>query len=302
MDHARSGIMIGTRLDARKERLVWIAIGLGTLGFGLIATFPYDALQTRLASELNRTTGITIRAEEWSVAWPMGIEWRRVSLSLPEWDPIELALLKANVGLLQALSGTLALDVSARSDAASPAAGLTRVSLSASSLAAQGPWSAKGRLQRVDLSRLFGRYVSRGVIDGEFAHRAESTHPASQQIAGEGTWKAEATDVAIDRIPMGNGRTLSLTFTTISIGVECRDGVCRVTALNGEGIDGSFTGEGTLTIQNPMRNSQLALTLTLVPGTGFAAKAPALGLPPLPVGLPITVKIVGPLAQPRIAL
>ncbi|MCP9462818.1 MAG: type II secretion system protein GspN [Nitrospira sp.] len=294
--------MIGNRLDARKERLAWIAVGLGTFGLGLIATFPYDALQTRLASELNRATGITVRAEEWSVAWPMGIEWRRVSLSLPEWDPIELALLKANVGLVQALGGTLALDVSARSDAASPVTGAARVSLSASSLAAQGPWSARGRLQRVDLSRLFGRYVSRGVIDGEFAYRVESTHPVSQQIAGEGTWKADATDVAIDRIPLGNGRTLSLTFTKISVGVECREGVCRVTTLSGEGVDGSFTGEGTLTIQNPIRNSRLTLTVTLVPGTGFAAKAPALGLPPLPVGSPITVKIIGPLAQPRIAL
>ncbi|MCP9446594.1 MAG: type II secretion system protein GspN [Nitrospira sp.] len=294
--------MIGNWLDARKERLAWIAVGLGTFGFGLISTFPYDALQTRLVSELNRATGITIRAEEWSVAWPMGIEWQRVSLSFPEWDPIELALLKANVGLLQALGGALVLDVSARSDAASPVAGVTRVSLSASSLTAQGPWSATGRLQRVDLSRLFGRYISRGVIDGEFAYRAESNHPVSQQVGGEGTWKADATDVAIDRIPLGNGRTLSLTFTKISGGVECREGACRVTALSGEGVDGSFTGEGTITIQSPMRNSRLALTVTLVPGTGFAAKAPALGLPPLPVGSPITVKIIGPLAQPRIAL
>lgn len=294
--------MIGNRLDARKERLAWIAVGLGTFGFGLIATFPYDALQTRLASELNRTTGITIRAEEWSVAWPMGIEWRRVSLSVPEWDPIELALIEANVGLLQSLGGTLAVDISARSDAASSSAGLARVSLSASSSGAQGPWSATGRLQHVDLSRLFGRYVSRGMIDGEFTHRSDSNYPASQQIGGEGTWKADATDVAIDRVPLGNGRTLSLMFNKISVGVECREGVCRVTTLSGEGIDGSFTGEGTLAIQNPMRNSRLALTLTLVPGTGFAAKAPALGLPPLPVGSPITVKIVGPLAQPRIAL
>ncbi|MCP9443572.1 MAG: type II secretion system protein GspN [Nitrospira sp.] len=293
--------MIRNWLDARKGHLAWIAVGLGTFGFGLVATFPYDALQTRLASELNRATGITIRTTEWSIAWPMGIKWQQVSLNMPEWDPIELALLQANIGLLQALGGTLTLDVTVQPDTA-PSAGQARFSLSASSLTGQGPWSATGRLRHVDLSRFLGRYVSRGAIDSEFVHRTGSNHLPSQNIGGEGTWKAEATDIAIDRIPLGNGRTLSLTFAKISIGLECRDSTCRVTTLNGEGIDGSFTGEGTLTIQNPLRNSQLALTLTLVPGTGFAAKALPLGLPPLPVGSPLTVKIVGPLAQPRVTL
>lgn len=293
--------MIRNWLDVRRGPLAWIAVGLGTFGFGLIATFPYDALQMRLASELNRATGITIRAAAWSIAWPMGVTWQQVSLNMPEWDPIELALLQANIGLFQALGGTLALDVTIRPDTA-PSAGQARISLSAPSLTARGPWSATGQLQHVDASRFLARYVSRGTIDGEFVHRTGSNHPLSQNIGGEGTWKAEATDVAIDRIPLGNGRTLSLTLAKIFVGLECRDSTCRVTTLNGEGVDGSFTGEGTLTIQNPLRNSQLALTLTLVPGTGFAAKAPALGLPPLPVGSPLTVKIVGPLAQPRITL
>jgi hypothetical protein len=51
-----------------------------------------------------------------------------------------------------------------------------------------------------------------------------------------------------------------------------------------------------------MQNSQLALTVKVTPGTGFATKADALGLPPLPTGTSLTLKIVGPLAQARIAL
>jgi len=78
--------------------------------------------------------------------------------------------------------------------------------------------------------------------------------------------------------------------------------VCDVTELKGDGLDGSFTGEGTVTIRQPLQNSQLALTVTVVPGAGFSAKSSTLGLPVLPPGTPMTIKVVGSLAQPRIAL
>lgn len=121
-------------------------------------------------------------------------------------------------------------------------------------------------------------------------------------MKGEGTWTAEATDLVIDQIPVGNGRTLSLTFSSVSAGLSCRDLRCDVTQLNGEGIDGSFTGNGQITIQQPLPNSQLALTVTVVPGPGFVSKAGTLGLPAPPPGTPMTVKIIGTLAQARIAL
>ena len=121
-------------------------------------------------------------------------------------------------------------------------------------------------------------------------------------MKGQGTWKAEATDLTIEQIPLGNGRTLSLAFTKVSAGLACRDIVCDVTELNGGGLDGSFTGEGTITLQQPTGDSRLALTVTIIPGAGFASKAGTLGLPTLPVGTPLTVKIVGTLAQAQIAL
>jgi hypothetical protein len=140
------------------------------------------------------------------------------------------------------------------------------------------------------------------VLNGDFTHRFDSLQDTAGPLKGEGTWKADATDLAIDHIPLGNGRTLSLVFSKISAGLACRDALCEVTELTGDGLDGSFTGQGTIALQQPIQNSQLALTVTVTPGTGFAPKGEALGLPPMPAGTSLTVKIVGPLAQARIAL
>lgn len=289
-------------LGNRKEMFAWGAAGSCIFVLSLIATFPYEALHARLTAELNRATGIEARVAEWSVDWPAGIEWRHVTLAKPDWDSIQVAVLQANLGLLRALGGGLAVDVVVRLDDTSPAAGRADVSLSSSSWSMEVPVSVTGRLQQVDLSRVLRRYISRGMLNASFSQRIDAGRLESGVVKGEGTWNADASDVALDHIPLGNGRTLSLTFTKVSAGVTCRDNVCTVTELKGDGADGSFTGEGTITLDQPILNSQLALTVTIVPGAGFVPKAGALGLPPLPVGTPLTVKIVGPLAQARIAL
>jgi hypothetical protein len=190
----------------------------------------------------------------------------------------------------------------AQLDETSSTTGLARVTLAASSFSLGEPIAVTGRLQQIDLSRILGRYVNRGFLNGSFSHHIDSGHQADGAIKGEGHWTAEATDLSIEHIPLGQGRTLSLAFTNVSAGLACQDAVCEVTELKGDGIDGSFTGEGTITVQQPIQNSRLALTMTIIPGAGFASKAGSLGLPPLPVGSPIKLKIVGPLAQARIAL
>ncbi|HEX5646789.1 MAG TPA: type II secretion system protein GspN [Nitrospira sp.] len=286
-----------------KAILIWTAVGLGTVVSGIAATFPYDALHARAMSELNRSTGMDVHATNWTSTWPLGLAWRNVTLTRPDWEPIQLGLLHAKIGLLPVLTGGLGLDVEARLDETASNTGLAKAALTASSWSlADGSVSLKGRLQQVDLSKILHRYVSRGVLNGEFTHRVDSFQATAGPLKGEGTWTADATDLAIDHIPLMNGRMLSLVFTKVSAGLACRDAVCEVTELNGDGLDGSFTGHGTITLQQPMQNSQLALTVTVTPGTGFAAKADVLGLPPFPAGTSFTIKIVGPLAQARIAL
>lgn len=289
-------------LNDRKETFAWMAVGLCVFVFSLIAMFPFGALQVRLLSELNRATGIDAQVTNWSAAWPLGVEWQHVTLSRPDWVPVQLAVLQAKVGILKALGGDFALDVEARMDEASPTTGLAKATLTVSSFSLGEPISINGRIQDMDLPRVLHRYVSHGVLNGTFSQRINSGTPSDGVITGEGTWEADATDLHIDHIPLGNGRTLSLVFANVSATLACRDTVCDVTELKGDGNDGSFTGEGTITVQEPILNSQLALTMTIVPGSGFASKARSLGLPPFPVGTPIKLKIVGPLAQARIAL
>ena len=78
--------------------------------------------------------------------------------------------------------------------------------------------------------------------------------------------------------------------------------MCDVTELKGDGIDGSFTADGKIILQQPVQQSQLALNMTVIPGAGFTSKAGTLGLPPLPPGTPMTFKIQGTVGQARIAL
>ncbi len=295
-------IMTITWPEAWREILAWTGGGISILALCLIATFPYGMLQARIVAELTRATGMDVRVADWTVDLPPSLEWRNVTVSKPDWTPIQLAALQAKLGVLSALGGTLGLDIVAKlTETASPT-DLAKGTVTASSLSLDGPVTIKGHVQQVDLSKLLRRYVTRGTLTGNFSHRIDSGRATVATMKGEGTWTAEATDLVIDQIPLGNGRTLSLTFSQVSAGLACRDLRCDVTQLKGDGIDGSFTGEGYLTLQQPLQHSQVNLTVTVVPGHGFVSKAGALGFPSPQPGTAMTVKIVGTLAQTRIAL
>jgi type II secretion system protein N len=285
-----------------KTMLAWTGAGLGALVLSLLATFPYDALHARMMAELHRATGLDVRVADWSVGVPFSVEWRQVTLSNQQIDPIQVSFLQAKMGMLKALAGGLGVDVVVHLDENSPNTGLAKATMTASSFSMAGPVTVKGQLQQVDLSKLVGRYVTHGLLNGDFSHRANSASSGGGFLKGEGTWKADVKDVTVDHIPVGGGRTLALTFSRVSAGITCRDAVCDVNELKGDGIDGSFTAEGKITLQQPVQQSQLALTMTVVPGAGFTAKAGTLGLPPLPPGTPMTFKIQGTMAQARIAL
>lgn len=288
--------------EARGTLLAWIVAGFCILALCILATFPYEMLQMRLVAELKRATGLDVRVADWTMGLPPSLEWRQVTFSKPNVTSVEFARLHAKLGTVKALSGALGLDLLVQLDPNSSRTNLAKGSLTASSFSLAGPVTANGQLQQVDLSKLVGRYVTKGTLNGTFSHRVESGQSPTALLQGEGTWSADATDLVIDQIPLGNGRSLSLTFSLVSAGLACRNGLCEVTHMHGEGIDGSFTGEGRITLQQPILNSQLALTVTVVPGPGFASKAGTLGLPSLPPGTPIPIKLIGTLAQARITL
>ena len=292
----------GKDLSAWKAPLLWMALGCGLLFLSMALTFPYGALQTRIIGELQQASGMEARAADWAIGFPAAIEWRQMSLTKTDWSPLQLGLVRAQVGLWRLLTGGVALDLAAQIDEATATQGTVKLTVTAASWSMTGPVAMVGKIQKLDLSKVIRPYVTRGIMTGEFTHRLDRTVTAGPASFGEGTWKADAKDLSLDHISLGNGRILALAFSSLSFGLACREQICEVTELKGDGIDGSFSGQGTVTMQQPLQQSQLALSLTVIPGVGFASKAPGLGIPPLPPGTPFTFKVIGTLAQARVAL
>lgn len=292
----------GKDLTAWKEPLLWIALGCALLLVSLALTFPYGALQARILGELQRATGMQVRAADWAVGFPAAIEWRQITFAKNDWPPLQLGLLRAQAGVWQLLTGGIALDLLAQMDESVAAQGTVKATMTAPGRSMTEPVTVSGKIQQLDLSKVIRPYVTRGSLTGEFTQRVDRVTASTSPSLGDGTWKAEVKDLVVDQIPTGNGRTLSLSFSALSVGMLCREQVCDVTDLKGEGIDGSFSGQGKVTLQQPLQQSQLALSLTITPGVGFAAKAAGLGIPPLPPGTPLTFKVIGTLAQARVAL
>ncbi|MEK7235484.1 MAG: type II secretion system protein GspN [Nitrospirota bacterium] len=285
----------------------------GPLGWGLATlvcfivflflTFPYGPLQNRLLTELNRASGWEVRAADWSVGLPMAIEWRDVVLAGPTLGAISVEAVQTTVGVVQAFLGRLVLDYAVQlPGAAQTGAGRATGSLTAASWSLQGSIVVKGHLQQMDLAAVLKPYVSRGTVQGDFMHRWDTAQGANAVLKGEGTVKAEIKDLVVERIAAGTSSFPSLTFGRIQTALACRDAACDVTELKGDGVDGSFTAQGRVTLRQPLQQSLLDLTVTVVPGAGFAQKAASLSLPPFQPGTPLTFKLVGPITNPRVAL
>ncbi|RPH81367.1 MAG: type II secretion system protein GspN [Nitrospiraceae bacterium] len=285
----------------------------GALGWGLASlvcfiiflflTFPYGPLQHRLLTELNRSSGWEVRAADWSVGLPAAIEWRDLAITGPTVGTISVEAARATIGVFQAILGQIVVEYAIQlPGVAQSGVGRATGSLTAASWSLQGPLSVKGHLQQMDLAAVLKPYVSRGTIQGDFMHRWDNAQGSQAALKGEGTVKAEIKDLVVERIAADPNTNSSLTFDQIHAVLACRDGACDVTDLKGNGADGSFSAQGRITLQQPLQQSLLDLTVTVVPGTGFTQKAASLSLPPFQPGTPLTFKLVGPIMKARVAL
>ena len=286
-----------------KGPLGWGLASLACFIVFLFLTFPYDPLQNRLLNELNRASGWEIRAADWSVGLPMTIEWRDLVLAGPTIGTIPVEAVRATIGVLQVFLGRLVIDyVVQLPGGAQAGVGRASGSLTAASWTLQGPVAINGHLQQLDLATVLKPYVSRGTVQGDFMHQWNSTQGDHAAVKGEGTVKVEIKDLAVERIVAGTSSIPSLTFGQIQASLACRDDACDVTELKGDGVDGSFTAHGHVMLRQPVQQSLLDLTVTVIPGAGFAQKAASLSLPPFQPGTPFTFKLVGPIMNARVAL
>ena len=284
----------------------------GTWGWGLASlicfivflflTFPYGPLQNRLLTELNRASGWEVRASDWSVGFPAAIEWRDLVLAGPSIGTIPLEAVRATVGVFQAFLGQLVIDYAVQLPGAAKAgSGRATGSLSSASWSLHGPIAVKGRLQEMDLTAVLKPYVSRGVVQGDFTHRWNNTQGAQAALKGEGNVTVEIKDLVVEPVLAGISVNPSLALGRIQAALACHDGACDITELKGDGVDGSFTAQGRVALRQPLQQSLLDLTVTVIPGAGFAQKAEKLSLPPFQPGSPLTFKLVGPIMTARVA-
>jgi type II secretion system protein N len=285
-----------------KGPLVWGLSSLACFIVFLFLTFPYGPLQNRLLTELNRASGWEVRAADWSVGFPAAIEWRDLVFAGPTIGTIPVEAVRATIGVFQALLGQLVIEYAVQLPGVAQAgSGQAKGSLTAASWSLEGPIAVKGHLQDMDLSTVLKPYVSRGTVQGDFIHRWDNTQGANTALNGEGTVKVEIKDLVIERVAKGTAANPSLLFGQIRAALACHDGSCDVTELKGDGEDGSFTAQGHVALRQPLQQSLLDLTVTVIPGTGFAQKAASLSLPPFQPGTPLTFKLVGPIMNARVA-
>jgi type II secretion system protein N len=286
-----------------KGPLGWILASLACFIVFLFLTFPYGPLQNRLLTEVNRATGWDVRATDWSVGFPAGIEWHDVVLAGPPMGAISIKDVRATIGVFEAILGQLVLDYAVQLPGGTQGgAGRATGSLTTASWQLRGPVAVKGHLQQMDLATVLKPYVTSGMIQGDFTHRWDGAQGSNAALKGEGTVKVEIKDFVIDQIPSGTQSMPSLTFGRIQAAFTCRDAACDVTELKGDGVDGSFSVQGHVTLQHPLQQSLLDLTVTVVPGAGFAQKAASFSLPPFQPGTQLTFKLVGPIMNARVAL
>ena len=287
----------------RKGPLGWGLASLACFIVFLFLTFPYGPLQHRLLTELNRASGWEVRAADWSVGLPAAIEWRNLVLAGPTIGTIPIEAARVTIGVFQAILGQLVVDYAIQLPGVAQAGvGRATGSLTAASWSLHGPIDVKGHLQQMDLATVLKPYVSRGTIQGDFMHRWDNAQGAQAALTGEGTVSVEIKDLVVERIAAGASANSSLTFGQIHAALACRDGTCDVTDLKGDGVDGSFSAQGRVTLRQPLQQSLLDLTVTVIPGAGFVQKAASLSLPPFQPGIPLTFKLVGPIMNARVAL
>jgi type II secretion system protein N len=285
-----------------REPLIWSSGALALFMVFIVATFPYGVLHARLLAEFTRASGMDVRVGDWSAGFPVAVEWRDIVLTGTRGGAIRVDSLQAKVAVVPAIMGAVTMDLFIQfPKSVQTEQGRVKGMIKAASWSLQGPMEVKARWQQVELSSLLRPYISRGLLQGEGLHRWDNTPAAASALTGEGAWKAEASELALEPIPMGQGTFPALSFTRVTTVLTCRQSLCDVTELKGEGPDGSFTILGQVTVQRPIEKSMLSLKVSVLPGAGLSQKLGSLGVPPIQPGVPVTFQVMGPADAARVA-
>jgi len=288
--------------ERAREPLIWCSAAVGLFILFVVTTFPYEVLHVRILAELTQTSGMDIHVGDWSAEFPPAIHWRDIVLTGSRGGTFRVDSLQAKMAVVPAIMGTLALDLLVQFPKSVQAEqGRIQGLVKAASWSMQGPMELRARWQQIELPELLRPYVSRGIFEGEGLHRWDTTSSEPAALKGEGTWKAEIRELALDPFPLGQGTSPPLSFTRVTAATTCRQSLCDVAEVKGEGPDGSFMIQGQVTVLRPVEKSILALNVSVLPGPSLSQKLGSVGMPPFQAGVPLIFKIGGSAEAPRVA-
>ena len=287
----------------KKEPLMWALVGTASFLLCMLFTFPYGALQSRVLSDMTKVTGWEVRAADWSPGIPVAVEWSDVTWTRPGGGSVPIQLMRLNIGVLGLIMGQHTVNALVQfSGAGQAGTGRATGTVTASSWSFLGPVSFKGHIHQIDLAAVAKPYVTRGLLQADIAHRWENHGQEGIVFKGDGSWKVEIKELVLDRIPLGTAVVPSLSFSRVNAVLNCRDTVCDVVEFKGDGPDGTVTALGRILLNPSLPASTLDLTVTVLAGAGWAQKAGNLPIPPLPPGTPLTLKLAGSVANPKLTL
>ena len=281
--------------------LLWCAVGLALTMLFFLLTFPFEAVQARLLAQIERGTGAKVQVDTWHVAWPLGLEWKNVQISMRDQQVFRLARIEAVLSPNDALHGTPVAELSFwLEDKGEPAALHTRTVFTGWNF--QGAALVEGAAERVELAKLIGAPIRGGRLKGRFQFSGTLSTQTGTVAIGDGELTVDATDVAVEPISAQGGRMPDWGLAVVHGKVTCATGVCRVVELRGNGPDGSVTGNGQVTLARSLDEARLDLSLTITCSPSLSQRMAAAGGFPLPPGAPITVRLVGPVVRPQLSL
>ncbi|MDE3118636.1 MAG: type II secretion system protein GspN [Nitrospirota bacterium] len=280
-----------------RSALGWALYTIAALGVFFALTFPYAQLQVQLLDEVARGTGLEVHADRWEPVWPLGIAWNDVSATAPGLPRFGADRVSVHTEIWSLVQGSAILNGQIRLPGPQGAAGLITGQLALDRWEPQGPGRLTGSVERLNLPALSLPLIKHGTLRGTFDQRWTRLISPSEFLRGQGDWQAEVNGLDLEHIPVGPLTLPSVSFTSFKARLQCQDGTCRIEGLQGDGPDGTVSGEGVLTVREPLSDSRLILSLSLTVADAYKRRIPVAALLPGPPGAPIKVTLTGPLAH-----
>lgn len=280
-----------------RAALGWALYTIAALGVFLALTFPYAQLQARLLDEVARGTGLEVRADRWEPVWPLGIAWSDVSATAPGLPRFGADLVSVHTEIWSLVQGPAILHGQIRLPGPQGAGGLITGRLLLNRWSPQGPGRLTGSVEQLNLPALSLPLIKQGTLRGTFDQRWTQLASPSEFLRGQGDWQAEVKGLDLEHVPIGPLTLPSVTFTSLKARLQCQDGTCRIEGLQGDGPDGTVSGEGVLTVLEPLSDSRLILSLSLIVAEAYKRRVPVAALLQGPPGAPVKVTLTGPLTR-----